>query len=99
MNVTNYWKLTNKIFTYSKSFADVGINPELVMGYNTTTGASGNYPKDPNFATFSLLTQTGANFSNNKVKSWFQPTTYKGAFGGIDWTDIWSNFNPQNQSY
>jgi hypothetical protein len=99
VNVTNYWKLTNKIFTYSKSFADVGINPELVMGYNTTTGASGNYPKDPNFSTFSLLTQTGADFSNNKVKSWFQPTTYKGAFGNVDWTDIWSSFNPQNQSY
>jgi hypothetical protein len=106
-----YWKSTNKVYTannpqftsgsltYSKSFADVGINPELVMGYNTTTSPSGNYPKDPNFGTFTWLTQTGADFSNSKVKSWFQPTTYKGAFGSVDWTDMWSNFNPQFQLY
>jgi hypothetical protein len=29
----------------------------------------------------------------------FTPTNYKGAFGGTDWTDGWSNFDPQNISY
>jgi hypothetical protein len=109
--VADYWKTTksNLVFTKtapmqgtthlsSKALADAGINPELFMGYNTIAGVSGNYPKDPNFATFTGLTQTGANFSNIKLQG-FSNTTYKGAFSNIDWTDLWSNFNPQNQNY
>lgn len=84
---------------YSKAIADAGLNPDLFMGYSTVAGVSGNYPKDPNFATFTGATQTGASFSNAKVSSWFTATTYRGAFGSTDWTDGWSNFNPQNESY
>ena len=109
--VSDYWKVTksNVIFTKtapmqgttylsSKALADAGVNPELFMGYNTIAGVSGNYPKDPNFASFIGLNQTGANFSNTKLQG-FNNTTYKGAFGNIDWTDVWSDFNPQNKAY
>lgn len=84
---------------FSKALADAGVNPELMMAYNTTAGVSGNYPKDPNFASFTGASQTGAAFTNAKVSSWFESTTHKGAFGSSDWTDVWSNFNPQNEAY
>ena len=109
--VADYWKTTKSNLVFTKTapmqgttllsalaLSDAGINPELFMGYNTIAGVSGNYPKDPNFATFTGLTQTGADFSNTKLQG-FSNTTYKGAFSNIDWTDLWSNFNPQNQNY
>lgn len=109
--VGDYLKTTksNEVYTastptsgtpaYSKAIADAGINPALIMGYNTTASPTGNYPADPNFASFTGATQSGAAFTDSKVSSWFTPTTFRGAFGGTDWTDSWSNFNPQNKAY
>ena len=90
---------TSGTIPFSKGLADAGINPELIMGYNTVAGVSGNYPKDPNFSTFTGATQTGASFSNAKVSTWFETTTHRGAFGSNDWTNVWSNFNPQTEVY
>lgn len=84
---------------YAKAFADAGIPIELMMGYNTTAGATGNYPKDPNFATFTGVSQTGAAFTDAKLSSGFTSTIFKGAFGNTDWTNTWSDFNPQNNGY
>jgi len=84
---------------YAKAFADAGIPIELMMGYNTTAGATGNYPKNPNFATFTGVSQTGAAFTDAKLSSGFSSTTFKGAFGNTDWTNTWSDFNPQNNEY
>lgn len=109
--VADYWKTTksNLVFTahspvagtpaYSKGLADAGINPALFMGYNSTAGVSGTYPKNPDFATFTGLTQSGAAFTDAKLGSQFSSVSYRGAFGGTDWTDSWSNFNPQNEAY
>ena len=110
--VQDYFLTTksNQVFTlhqptagtpaYSKAFADAGIPVELIMGYNTTAGStSGTYPANPNFASFGGATQSGAAFTDAKVSSWFTPTTFKGAFGSTDWTDNWSNFNPQLLPY
>jgi hypothetical protein len=69
------------------------------MGYSTVAGTTGDYPQNPNFATFTGATQTGAAFTDAKVSTWFTSTTFKGAFGTTDWTDTWSNFNPQNIKY
>jgi hypothetical protein len=91
---------TSGTVPFSKGLADAGVNPELIMGYNTVAGASGNYPKDPNFATFIGASQTGGSFSNAKVSTWFETTaTHRGAFGSTDWTNVWSNFNPQTEVY
>jgi hypothetical protein len=109
--VADYWKTTksNEVFTlnlptsgtpaYSKALVDAGVPAELIMGYNTTAGSSGNYPSNPNFASFTGATQSGAAFTDPKLSSGFTPTTFRGAFGGTDWTDNWSNFNPQNLPY
>ncbi len=84
---------------YAKAFEDAGIPVDLIMGYSTTAGTTGNYPKNPNFATFTGATQNGAAFTDAKVNSWFTTTMYRGAFGSTDWTDGWANFNPQNEAY
>ncbi len=110
--VAGYWMATksNMVFTegmtqvgtpvYAMAYQDAGIPVSLMMGYNTTAGATtGNYPANPDFATFTGATQNGAAFTDAKVSSWFTPTTFKGAFGGTDWTDNWSNFNPQLLPY
>ncbi len=42
----------------------------------------------------------GADFSNaNLQSSHFQSVSYRGAFGTTDWTDSWSNWNPQSTEY
>ena len=109
--VATYWSTTktNVVFTKtapmagtipaSKSLGDAGIPAELFMNYNTVAGVAGTYPVDPSFATFTGLTQTGAAFTDAKLASGFTATTFKGAFGSSDWTDMWSNFNPQNTAY
>jgi hypothetical protein len=110
--VADYWLKTksNVVFiegmtqvgspVYAKAYQDAGIPAQLMMGYNTTAGATtGNYPADPNFATFTGVTQTGAAFTDAKVSSWFTSVAYKGAFGSTDWTDGWSSFNPQSLAY
>jgi hypothetical protein len=97
----------NKVFTSgtlsgtaASAYAAAGIDPSLIMGYNTTAGVTGNYPKNPIFTSFTGLTQTGAAFTDAKVSgSFFTATTYKGAFGSTDWTDGWANFNVQNENY
>jgi len=44
---------------------------------------------------------TGASFTApNLNNSFFETTTYRGAFDGSnDWTACWSNFDPQNENY
>ena len=114
-NVSTYWKTTksNTVFTlnnpqatagalvYSKTFADAGIEPTLIMGFNTVAGVSGGtYPANPNLALFSGATQSGAAFTDAKLSAWFdKSTSFKGAFGSNDWSDVWSNFNTQNLTY
>lgn len=83
----------------SKAIMDAGINPALIMGYSTVAGVSGTYPKNPDFASFTGATQSGAAFTNSKLGAFFTTTTFKGAFGSSDWTDNWSNFNPQSEVY
>jgi hypothetical protein len=109
--VATYWSTTksNTVFTrnaptsgtipFAKSLGDAGIPADLFMNYNTVAGVAGTYPVDPNFSTFFGLTQTGAAFTDAKLTSGFTATTFKGAFGSSDWTDMWSNFNPQNAAY
>lgn len=40
---------------------------------------------------------TGANFTG--MNSFFSTTTYRGAFGDKNWTEGWTNWDPQNASY
>lgn len=109
-SVRTYWEANNNVtFTahlpaatqggknYAKAFADAGVNPELIMGF---TYDFRNYPANPNFATFTGISQTGASFSDSKLAGGFYETvSFRGAFGGSDWTDGWANFFPQSVAH
>jgi PKD repeat protein len=41
---------------------------------------------------------SGANFNNAKLAS-FTPTTHRGAFGNLDWTNCWAEFTPNDEDY
>ncbi|MES2618390.1 MAG: hypothetical protein V4613_10950 [Bacteroidota bacterium] len=113
VNVLTYWTTTksNTVLTlnipqsgspaYSKAIADAGINPALIIGFNTVSGVTtGTYPKNPDFATFTGISQSGATYTDAKLSTWFTTSSsFKGAFGSIDWTDLWGNFNPQSEVY
>ena len=80
-------------------YAAYGLDKALFFGAYTAS----TYPSNPNFAisTGSLTGQTAATlFANAKLGSFFDKTlTYKGAFGGTDWTDTWAEFQPQAKAY
>jgi len=43
---------------------------------------------------------SGASFTNARLTdTFFTPTTYRGAFGTVNWTSGWCNWNPQNTVY
>lgn len=43
---------------------------------------------------------SGASFTNSRLTdSFFTPTTYRGAFGTVNWTSGWCNWNPQGTVY
>ncbi len=43
---------------------------------------------------------SGASFTNSRLTdSFFTPTIYRGAFGTVNWTSGWCNWNPQNTVY
>jgi hypothetical protein len=83
--------------TYSKAFQDAGVNPDLIMGYRFSFL---DYPNNPNFATFTGISQSGAAFSDAKLGGgFFETVSFRGAFGGSDWTDGWASFYPQGNNY
>jgi hypothetical protein len=101
-NAKTLWLATNKIDTIFTSatkvsdWAAVGLREANFYAENTT------YPANPDFT---QVTPTGtmmpsSSFSNAKVQgAFFTTTNFVGAFGTIDWTDMWSNFNPQTTAY
>lgn len=108
-SVRTYWEANNNTTlsdgagvtvdgkTFSKAFQDAGVNPDLIMGYRYTFL---DYPNNPNFATFTGATQSGADFGDAKLGGgFFQTVAFRGAFGGSDWTDGWASFYPQGVNY
>jgi hypothetical protein len=85
------------------------INPYTAYGITSSLffggATAGTYASNPNFAvtTGSLqgLVATDLFPASSKVDvAFFDKTlTYKGAFGGADWTDSWSEFQPSNKVY
>ena len=78
-------------------YTGLGINPSLFWGGQN----SSTYPSNPNFAvTTGTLTNTG-NFSDAKLSgnTFFEATTYQGAFGTTDWTDGWAEFQPLSKAF
>jgi len=103
--IANYWAANNNTsfnnVTATTVMADIGINPDLYWASKN----SGTYPSNPNFVLVPGVAgpnnlNTGANFGDAKLGSFFTDTTYKGAFDATtDWTDGWTEFQPLNKAY
>lgn len=110
--IADYWTTNNNtsfndiqnvsggVNTTSK-ITDTGISLDGYWGSRT----SSTYPSNPSFvlgagvAGVNNLNGT-ANYTNAKLGSFFDKTlTYRGAFGGTDWTDGWAEFQPLNKVY
>lgn len=79
---------TNGNTTLTNSLDVMAVNP-----YNYT---------NPNFLLMAgSPALTGGSFSSpNLTDPFFTPTSYRGAFDGVnDWTKCWTNFDPQNTPY
>lgn len=84
-----------------QAFFNAGNNSALTNPQDVMATAPYSYT-NPNF----LLgagspALTGASFTApNLNNSFFEQTTYRGAFDGTnDWTACWTNFDPQNENY
>jgi hypothetical protein len=66
----------------------------------TTTINAGNITSNTTWSSSNSPVVGAASFSNSYLSnSFFEPVSFVGAFGSVDWTAGWSNFNPQNTSY
>lgn len=92
---------TNGAFNIQSFFNTVGFNNQLIGSASSlmVNNLSLTAP-DLTLAAGSPLL-TGASFADPFVADpWFTPTTYIGAFDGVnDWTDCWANWDPQNEPY
>lgn len=102
--VANYWLTNNAAFnniTATTAWSDIGITPALFWAGQSAA----NYPSNPNFALGAGVAgnnnlNSGAAFTDAKLAgTFFETTTYRGAFGATDWTDGWSEFQPINKAY
>ncbi len=78
-------------------YTSLGLNPAHFWGGQN----SSNYPSDPNFTITTGALSSDANFSDAKLtgNTFFEATTYRGAFGATDWTDGWTEFQPLNKAF
>ncbi len=83
----NAWFTTG---AYANTIYDLSSDVMLTDAYNVTS---------PNFlpAVASPIL-TGASFVEVELVG-FTPTNYRGAFGNLDWTSCWANWDPQNTNY
>lgn len=88
-------------FQTSAAYTALGLNPNLFYGTRTKEA----YAEHPNFAVTTGTLASGAKFDYAKFdeagrSDYFDKTvSFIGAFGGTDWTQGWTNFNPINAVY
>lgn len=98
-DVKNLWEATNTTIVDTDLpvvFATLGLNANIFFGTNVST----DYANNPTFEVNSGTLTSGASFTNPKLAdSYFTQTTYRGAFGGTDWTAGWAEFDPIQKVY
>ncbi len=88
-------------FQTGTAYTALGVNPSLLFG----SRLNNQYPAHPNFSVNNGQIASGADFSHpifseaNRSAHFDQSVNFLGAFGGDDWTQGWSNFDPINTSY
>lgn len=82
------------------------IEPYAAIGINRTQfwaeKTSSTYPSNPDFGVTSGTLSTGADFTHAKLAANAAidgTVTFRGAFGGTDWTNGWTEFQPLSKSY
>ncbi len=82
-------------------FNTTGFNNTVLANNTDLMVADGYNLADPDFLPLSgspLL--SGADFTNTDLQdSYFEPTTFRGAFGDQNWTACWTEWDPQNEIY
>ena len=93
-NVKQFLEATNDT---TSTVASLLLNPNN-FAY---MGASGNPQQTPDFqlAAASPLNTGAVAFTGKLADPAFAPVNYRGAFGAVNWTAGWSNFNPQITCY
>jgi len=75
-------------------------NPQNTNYPAITTTVSGDITTNTTWAPNSSPVFGASSFSNPNLQDpFFTPVDYVGAFGTIDWTSGWANWNPQTTSY
>lgn len=106
--IATYWSSNNNTsfnnITAITPITDIGVPSALYWNaVPLTTPAT--YPSNPSFVLAAGVAgpnnlNGSANFTNAKLGAFFDKNiTYRGAFGGTDWTDGWSEFQPINKVY
>jgi hypothetical protein len=71
-----------------------------VYPVTTTTINAGTIASNTTWSSSNSPVNGAASFSDTYLNnSFFEPVSFVGAFGPIDWTAGWANFDPQNASY
>ena len=66
----------------------------------TVTVPAGDITTNTTWSSSGSPVSNAASFADSYLSnSFFEPVTFVGAFGAVDWTAGWSNFDPQNTSY
>ncbi|MCZ8070280.1 MAG: IPT/TIG domain-containing protein [Bacteroidota bacterium] len=102
-SISNYWSTNNSVINNiadNQVYNSLGINPALFWGSQITYHLNPDFVLTLGVAGSNNL-NSGSDFSDSRLtNAFFTQTTYRGAFGAVnDWTDNWSNFNPQSTNY
>ncbi|NOU46016.1 MAG: hypothetical protein HOO86_03030 [Bacteroidales bacterium] len=66
----------------------------------TTTIPAGDITTNTSWSSSGSPVNNAASFADSYLaNSFFEPVSFVGAFGPVDWTAGWSNFDPQNKVY
>ncbi len=84
---------------WTKGWAN--FNPQTTSYPATTiTVNAGDITSNTTWSASNSPLSTAASFADAYLtNSFFEPVSFAGAFGPIDWTAGWSNFNPQTTTY
>jgi hypothetical protein len=90
----------NGTFNISSWFGTSGWNNETVNSTSDFQFTNSSLSAPDFTLNVSSPYNTGADFTNDYLAaSFFEPVTYRGAFGSTNWTSGWANWDPINEPY
>jgi hypothetical protein len=97
---------TNPGFDADGWFTKTAYNNTIIqqtdsLGYSFLSQTSSGELANPNFTlSADAMLASGASFSDSKLQDpFFEPVSYRGAFGSNDWTQGWCNWDPRSTEY